>query len=194
MFKSLIEFIISLFKQNSVAPDTTISSNMTTNNISIKQLFVKYYATRPKPPIGIIIHYTAVMGVKEARIQAMFDERQVSADYYINRIGQIYQLIPEGAFSYHAGESKMSTGEFYPTKSGKPSVNAITIGIELEATQDSGFSNEQYNSLILLSKTLIIKYNIDINKIVGHEEVALPKGRKQDPGRLFDWNRYKSAL
>ena len=47
------------------------------------------------------------------------------------------------------------------------------------------FSNSQIRSLIKLSRSLIRKYKINSNNIVGHSDIA-PE-RKKDPGEKFPW-------
>ena len=86
--------------------------------------------------------------------------------------------------AWHAGESSYK---------GVEDCNNYSIGIELEGTDCDVYSNEQYESLIQISR-LIIKNYPEINKesIVGHSEIS--PGRKTDPGNEFEWRRYLDAL
>ncbi len=127
-------------------------------------------------------------------IVKIYNDYKVSADYQIERDGKIYQLIPEGRHSYHAGISRFTNGEFGLTKSGKQTLNKIAVGVELSATHTSGFTGEQYDALTWLTKHLMAKYPIRKELIEGHDAVAIPKGRKKDPGKKFDWVRYKSMI
>jgi AmpD protein len=157
--------------------------------------FVQYYRKRTNQVIGIVIHY---MGIEKAPIDLcikIFNDRKVSADYMIDLDGTIYKLIPDGNYSYHAGESIMPTGESALTSTGKKTVNQITVGIELMGTINTLFTDAQYIALIGLTKTLKQKFPaINNEHIVGHQHVCIPKGRKIDPGKLFTWDRYKSSL
>ena len=72
---------------------------------------------------------------------------------------------------------------------GKENCNDYSIGIELEGTDDSEFTDEQYNSLINLTSSLIRSYpNLSEDRLVGHSDIA--PGRKSAPGIFFDWKRF----
>ncbi len=180
----------------------TLSQSYMTPKLTIKNKYLKYYGRkRIKPVYGIIIHYISAIYISPRdpynleKIINIFNTYKVSADYLIDRQGIIYKLIPDGSYSYHAGVSQMTDGTYSLTRSGKKTVNDITVGIELMGTATSGFTDAQYNSLIALTKKLMQHYNIkDLNRIEGHEHVCIPKSRKKDPGKLFDWERYKSSL
>lgn len=55
------------------------------------------------------------------------------------------------------------------------------------------FTDAQYDALIRLTRH-ILSVAPSITHITGHEDVALPLGRKNDPGGAFDWNRIRTAL
>ena len=67
------------------------------------------------------------------------------------------------------------------------------MGIELEGTETDYFEDDQYKSLIKLTKS-ICKYFplITLDRIIGHDEVS--PNRKTDPGPFFDWDKYKSNI
>lgn len=167
---------------------------------TIKNKILRYHGNRKDHKIiGIIIHYISAINIAPKdpynldKIIGIFNDYKVSADYLIDRQGVIYKLVPEGRYSYHAGISKMPTGEGTPTPSGKTSVNRITAGIELVATHTSGYTKEQYESCAWLCKEIIRRYPVvDKDHIVGHEHVS--PGRKVDPGPKFDWKKLYSLL
>ena len=65
----------------------------------------------------------------------------------------------------------------------------FSIGIELEGCDDDVYEEEQYKSLIQVTKALIKEYDlISKKRITGHSDIA-PE-RKTDPGKYFEWNRY----
>lgn len=110
------------------------------------------------------------------KIIGQYEQYGVGAHYIIDRSGTVYRLVKEEAIAYHAGESKMPDG--------RKNVNDFSIGIELIATEESGYTEKQYiavNNLIADIKT-----RHTIKDIVGHGDVA-PK-RKTDPWK-FDWKK-----
>jgi AmpD protein len=61
------------------------------------------------------------------------------------------------------------------------------VGIELEGTDDTPFTETQYSRLDTLIEALRRRY--PIADIVGHSDIA--PGRKTDPGPCFDWQRVR---
>ena len=105
---------------------------------------------------------------------------KVSSHLYIKRSGQIIQFVPFDKRAWHAGVSNYK---------GKEDCNDFSIGIELEGCDDDVYEEEQYNSLIQVTKALIEEYDlISKKRIAGHSDIA-PE-RKTDPGKYFEWNRY----
>lgn len=162
---------------------------------------LKNCGTRNVDPIGIVIHYMSAINIVPDdpynfnEIIKIYNNYKVSADFQIERDGKIWQLVPDGKYSYHAGVSQFTSGECGHTSSGKPTLNKIAIGIELSGTHTSGFTKKQYESLAWLTGYLMTKYpSIRKELIEGHDAVALPKGRKQDPGPNFNWNQYFNML
>jgi len=111
-------------------------------------------------------------------------DMKVSSHLYIKRTGETIQFVPLNMRAWHAGESSYK---------GIKDCNNYSIGIELEGTDCDVYSNEQYESLIQVSR-LIIKNYPEINKdsIAGHSDIS--PGRKTDPGNKFEWRRYLDAL
>jgi hypothetical protein len=105
----------------------------------------------------------------------------VSAHFIINRDGKISEFVPPTRLAFHAGKSKMPD-----PADGRESVNNFSIGIELIASDSSGFTDKQY--IALQSLILLLKSNFPIRNIVGHSDIA--PGRKIDPIG-FDWSRLK---
>ena len=106
---------------------------------------------------------------------------KVSSHLLIRRDGEIIQFVPFNLRAWHAGVSKHKERE---------NCNDYSIGIELEGTDKSNFTDTQYkrlNEIIISLKDYYPKI-VDEN-IIGHNEVS--PDRKNDPGPFFEWNRIK---
>ena len=99
---------------------------------------------------------------------------QVSAHFFIQRQGELWQFVSCDDRAWHAGAS------FYR---GRANCNDDSIGIELEGLEGDSFESAQYETLAALIGALAGRYPID--HIAGHEHIA--PGRKQDPGDGLDW-------
>jgi len=109
---------------------------------------------------------------------------RVSAHVLIRRDGELRQYVPFTARAWHAGESSYC---------GRTACNDFSIGIELEGTDETPYTDAQYARLAALVAALRRTYaSLRDAEVVGHEHIA--PGRKTDPGPAFDWNRLESAL
>ncbi len=106
-------------------------------------------------------------------------ELRVSSHLLVDREGGVTQYVPFHKRAWHAGVS---------TYLGRSVCNDFSIGIELEGTDDTDFTEPQYMTLVEILKTLVATYpELDMQHITGHEHIA--PGRKTDPGAHFDWDR-----
>lgn len=102
---------------------------------------------------------------------------RVSAHLFVGRGGGITQFVPFDCRAWHAGVSRWR---------GRTDCNDFSIGIELEGTDVSGYTNYQYVALARILDALVARYpRLDRSALVGHNEIA--PGRKTDPGPRFDW-------
>jgi AmpD protein len=86
--------------------------------------------------------------------------------------------------AWHAGVSNYK---------GRDDCNEFSIGIELEGTDETSYTDAQYDTLIKMTMEIMALYpGIKKDDIVGHSDIA--PGRKTDPGESFDWNHYLSSL
>ena len=109
---------------------------------------------------------------------------RVSAHLLIDREGRVTQFVHFDKKAWHAGES---------LHEGRSNCNEFSIGIELEGTDDSGYTDAQYDQLVAITEALFTQFpRLNRERIVGHSDVA--PGRKSDPGPGFDWARYRRAL
>lgn len=104
---------------------------------------------------------------------------KVSAHLLIKRCGEMTQFVPFNQRAWHAGISEYK---------GKTKCNDYSIGIELEGYESCEYSDNQYQQLNEVIKTLIDHYpDLSKDQITGHSDIA--PGRKIDPGDSFDWKR-----
>lgn len=131
---------------------------------------------------ALIIHYTALEAAPSLA-HLTSEETGVSTHYLIDRGGQLVQLVPVACRAWHAGQGELV---------GTADVNGRSVGIDLVFVPDvdTGYTHRQYEVLAYLTRALLAHLPIDPALIVGHEHVARPVGRKEDPGPLFDWQRY----
>lgn len=106
---------------------------------------------------------------------------RVSAHFLIRRDGAAIQFVSCSHRAWHAGTSCWR---------GHVRCNDFSIGIELEGTDASPFTEAQYLSLSQLARRLQKMFPIE--NIVGHADIA--PLRKTDPGRYFDWRRFHFLL
>jgi N-acetyl-anhydromuramyl-L-alanine amidase AmpD len=149
----------------------------------------------------VVIHYTSAINVDGRRpfdlglILRIFCDYGVSSHYLVERNGRVLRLVPEDAKAWHAGGSVM------PPPDGRKMVNSFSIGIELVATPDSGFTKKQFAACVRLCRDIERRHGRSFT-YVGHEDIAgtkavrlgLRKDVKNDPGPLFDWKLFKKSL
>lgn len=109
---------------------------------------------------------------------------RVSSHLVIERTGRVIQFVPFDKRAWHAGESSFD---------GRNNCNDFSIGIELEGTDDTSFTEQQYRALIEITDLLMQTYPlITSDRISGHQHIA--PARKTDPGPLFDWQLFLSSI
>jgi AmpD protein len=76
---------------------------------------------------------------------------------------------------------------------GRERCNDFAVGVELEGTDDTPYTDDQYRVLAGVTAALTARYPaITRERIVGHADIA--PGRKTDPGPAFLWERYYALL
>lgn len=106
---------------------------------------------------------------------------EVSAHFFIERTGAIWQLVSCADRAWHAGASHYR---------GRANCNDDSIGIELEGLEGDSFETTQYDALTQLCSDICLHY--PIAHIAGHEHIA--PGRKEDPGPGLDWSVLQKNL
>ncbi|MCW5222396.1 1,6-anhydro-N-acetylmuramyl-L-alanine amidase AmpD [Verminephrobacter aporrectodeae subsp. tuberculatae] len=107
--------------------------------------------------------------------------QRVSAHFFIQRSGALWQFVDCDLRAWHAGRSSYR---------GRGECNDDSVGIELEGLEGLHFEPAQYRTLVTLCRDIALRYPIE--HVAGHEHVA--PGRKQDPGAGFDWAQLQHAL
>lgn len=143
-------------------------------------------------------------------IQRIFSRAGVSAHYFIQRDGTVYQAVDENRKAHHAGGGVLAFD-----KSSSGTLNNTSIGIEMLGVGSEsdmvplfvrkpaydkfaadhpdfiGYTDAQYTALNALLKGIETRHPaIKHNRwhIVTHEEYA-GRARRTDPGELFDFAR-----
>jgi AmpD protein len=106
---------------------------------------------------------------------------RVSAHFLVRRSGDVQQFVPLHSRAWHAGDSSWR---------GRTKCNDFSVGVELEGTDDTSFTDTQYRSLARLSHKLLAV--LPIHDIAAHSDIA-PQ-RKSDPGARFDWPGFLAEL
>jgi N-acetylmuramoyl-L-alanine amidase len=109
----------------------------------------------------------------------------VSAHYVVSRAGEITQLVDTSETAWHAGKAQWQ---------GHTDVNSISIGIEQEhLDRQQDWPEAQLAAVADLVRALCAKWGISHRCVVGHNDVAVPRGRKIDPWQ-FPWERFRQLL
>lgn len=128
--------------------------------------------------------FTNCLNPDEHPYFAEIAERKVSAHLLIERDGRVTQFVSFNDRAWHAGESRYA---------GRSNCNDFSIGIELEGTDTTPYTDAQYRQLQDTLRTLLASYSgLAPTRIVGHCDIA--PGRKTDPGPAFVWERLMAGL
>ena len=115
----------------------------------------------------VIIHYTGMQSEIESINRLKNPKFKVSCHYFLNRKGEIVQMIKDKNIAWHAGKSKWKKFN---------NLNLNSIGIELVNKGHQfgyqNFSSKQIKSLIQLCKFLKKKYSIKRGNLLGHSDIA----------------------
>ena len=163
--------------------------------LAIRKLFVPFgheTCAKPRHIDTVVVHtmhhpeFSGDDRFKLENLVSILERHNVAAHYIILRDGEVIQIVADEDVARHTGESAM------PNNSDSGKVNAFSLGIELASAKDTAPTDAQYDAL---SRLIIQKITdgVPIRHIVGHDEIALPKGRKDDPWN-FDWQRLRKSL
>lgn len=129
---------------------------------------------------GVIALFTNQLDPNEHPYYETIKDLRVSSHFFIRRDGELIQFAPCTQRAWHAGASNWN---------GRERCNDFSIGIELEGSDTTPFTDAQYECLNQLTAVLKVAY--PIQDIKGHSDIA--PGRKTDPGPCFDWGRVEGG-
>ena len=129
-------------------------------------------------PDLVVIHYTAMASMAEARARLCDPAHEVSAHWLIGPDGVAEQLVDEALRAWHAGAGAWGA---------VTDVNSRSIGIELANTGTQPFPEPQMAALEQVLAGIMMRWGIRPERVIGHSDMA--PARKSDPGPRFDWRR-----
>lgn len=144
------------------------------------------HGTRPGPVTAIVLHADA--GTTEAGTinWVTRPESHVSYHYLVGRNGNVHQFVRDDRRAWHAGKSAFA---------GEPDCNDYALGICFANNQlGERFPDAQITAGVILVAAKCIEYAIPVERITTHAAVALPKGRKADPGPCFGWDEFVARV
>lgn len=131
------------------------------------------YNSRPGPIRALVLHDgegTMASDMGRLRNDKVAQSKRVSAHYYVDRQGTIYQLVDPSLRAWHAGESSYL---------GLSNWNDFSIGVETEHKDGQDWPDVQRQQIAALFRYLINRYHIPQPYVAPHRWIAT--GRKFDP-------------
>lgn len=155
---------------------------------AVKRLESPNHNTRDQPIDVILLHHTGSNSTHGALLHLCDPSPggnahdAVSAHYVISPEGLVWQLVDDEHRAWHAGKCELR-GEACD-------MNGRSIGIELVNSGDgkTPFTDAQYAICRQLVAHLQARYRVPWENVLGHRDVAVPKGRKDDPADNFEWH------
>jgi N-acetyl-anhydromuramyl-L-alanine amidase AmpD len=152
---------------------------------------------RPDAEVSsIVLHADAAPRIKQSIDWLRDPASKLSYHVIIGRLGDAYQLVGFGKRAWHAGvseEDAPASGDHCGigdcAVDERHNVNDFSIGLAFGNAQNGveHFTEAQYQVGAEMCRDLIEAFQlITPERIVTHAHIALPAGRKADPGRFFD--------
>jgi N-acetylmuramoyl-L-alanine amidase len=161
----------------------------------------------------IVVHYTAIGSLRETISLFQEGDRPVSAHFVVGKDGMTIQMVDLAKKAWHAGKSefegKADVNDFsigielvnwgpLRKKGGSFFAWPRNYGTEYQGGDPiyaagkwwDPYTDAQYEILTELIREIQIYFPaVEGDRIVGHETIARPPGRKIDPGPAFGWER-----
>lgn len=170
--------------------------------LSLSQRFSPHYDERPYDLVDLLVLHNIslpmgrfgtgcvddlFMGCLDTSTDDSFHELEglkVAPHFFIDREGCIVQYVATHLGAWHAGQSVFN---------GQSNCNDFSLGIEIEGTDHTAYTEAQYDALVALTRAILSDFPlITLDRIVGHSDIA--PDRKTDPGPSFDWQRFRDNL
>ena len=140
--------------------------------------------TDREPPRYIVLHSTEG-GFAGAVSWLLNRISRASAHFVVSRSGEMRQLVSVHRRAWHAGRSKWDR---------RVNLNTCSIGIEMEHwDKKQDWPLAQLKAVAKLVAELRREFNIPVGKVVGHDQIAWPRGRKIDPW-AFPWTSFRILI
>lgn len=136
----------------------------------------------------IVVHADAAARAASSVNWIKNNESDVSYHTLVERDGDVRHLVPPRRRAWHAGKSAFK---------GRGDVNDFSLGLAF-ANRNDGV--EEYTELQYQIGAAVVALwmrefpAITMDRITDHATVALPKGRKTDPGPRFDMKKFKEYV
>jgi len=132
----------------------------------------------------IVFHYDS--GSTPRSTFRYLRKKRASYNYYIARDGTIYKLVDPAYKANHAGVSLYN---------GYLGMNKYSIGICFQNKYPQAYTMDQYTSAAWLVSVLYRRFpSARHHPLLGHSDIAFPRGRKSDPGDHFSWPTLQSLI
>lgn len=167
------------------------NSNSRPNDIDIDTIVI-HNISLPPNEFGAAdangTHYVKALFTNQLDWQAhpyfqTIEGAEVSAHLFIERDGAITQFVNFNERAWHAGRSSYL---------GRTECNDYSIGIELEGSDFSPFTDQQYQVLAQVISAIYQAYPKTCRHLTGHSDIA-PE-RKTDPGDYFEWAKLRAMV
>lgn len=137
---------------------------------------------------AVVLHADAAPTVAQSLSWILSPVSRVSYHYLIGRLGDVYECVPPARRAWHAGVSAFE---------GRKDCNNYSVGVSFGnlCNHVEPYRADQIEAGVALCVDLIRKWPaITVERIATHEAVALPPGRKHDPGPLFPLSDFLAEI
>lgn len=153
------------------------------------------HSSRDGYPILLILVHATVGSYLSSLNWLCSAASKASAHYLISKQGKIAQLVPDDRAAWHAGRAQWM---------GETAINELSLGIELENLTGMGlpggkihppdsYPEAQLKAARALIQAKMAEYEIPLAHVVRHLDVAVPRGRKNDPANL-NWAAFFTSI